>query len=80
MSDENPAAHVPTEDLLGLGVKASPTTVRLRDKSDKVDRRSHGVVFGENFQVTAEQDAADKELTRQAYNGRSYLNMVCLGI
>ncbi len=69
MNHDDSSSKVPTEDLLGLGVKDSPPAVRLRVQEDKSDRRSKGIVFGDDFQVSPEQEETDHELVKQVYTG-----------
>ena len=67
MGDESSSGTIPTEDLLGLGDEQP--SVRLRP-NQPVNRRSEGVIFGDDFQVSAEQEATDKELVKQVYSGQ----------
>ena len=66
MDDGSYSGNVPTEDLLGL--EAEKPRVRLRP-NQPVNRRSEGIIFGDDFQVSAEQEANDKELVKQVYSG-----------
>jgi len=65
MGDDLRGDSVPTADL--LGIETEKPKLRLRPHQP-VDRRSGGMIFGDNFQVTAEQEATDKELVNQVYS------------
>ena len=67
MGDDLRGDSVPTADL--LGIETEKPKLRLRPHQP-VDRRSGGMIFGDNFQVTAEQEATDKELVNQVYSGK----------
>ena len=67
MDNGSSSGSVPTGDLLGL--EAEKPRVRLRS-NQPVNRRSEGIIFGDDFQVSAEQEANDKELVKQVYSGR----------
>ena len=67
MSNRNTSEAVPTGDLLGLG--AENPHVRLRSNQN-FNRRSEGIIFGDDFQVTTDQEEADKDLVKQVYHGR----------
>ena len=67
MEDDSKCENVPTDDLLGL--EAEKPRVRLRS-NHPANRRSEGIIFEDDFQVSAEQEATDKELVKQVYTGR----------
>lgn len=67
MSNRNTNEAVSTGDSLGLG--AENPRVRLRSNQN-LSRRSEGIIFGDDFQVTADQEEADKDLVKQVYHGR----------
>eukprot|EP00794_Sanderia_malayensis_P008615 gene8615-9545_t len=70
MSNDSQSKSIPTGDLLSIGAESgSPRpNVRLRPREDKVNRRSKGIVFGDDFHVTAEQQEIDQDLVKQAYS------------
>ena len=73
MGDDLKDDSVPTGDL--LGIETEKPKLRLRP-NQPINRRSGGIIFDDNFQVSAEQEATDKELVNQVYSGKfsvSYL-------
>ena len=65
MGDES--VNLQTNNLLGTGSRSPLLRLRREDK-DSNNRRS-GMIFDEDFQVTADQREADEELTKQVYSG-----------
>ena len=58
-----------------LGPESSRPNVKLR-RGHPVNRRSKGIVFQDDFQITPDQEAADKDLLKQTYHGKNLFQIL----